>query len=109
MAADALSRQEFAGEPESKMDTDFDDCIAICNLVNRGTALDPELVTLGFHCCNVRQIQAGESGFTETLESQENKTSPGYTKEQIVDFQILFLDTSGSFGTGKRSQLTESD
>lgn len=42
-AADALSRQEFAGESESKMDADFDGYMAICNLVSRGTALDPEL------------------------------------------------------------------
>lgn len=32
-AADALSRQEFAGEPETDPDSDLDSCISVCNLI----------------------------------------------------------------------------
>lgn len=87
-AADALSRQEFAGEPEPDGDTEFDDCVAVCNMVNRGTVLNPDLVVAGIHCCRVRQIRALESGDSENNGAQGNTpTLPGYTRQQLVEFQ----------------------
>ena len=50
-AADALSRQSFAGEPHLNEDEEFDGCISICNVVRKGTALDPDLVCAGVKCC----------------------------------------------------------
>ncbi len=55
-AADALSRQPLAGEPANPEDVEYDDCVTICNVVNKGTPLDPELLTAGDQCCKVRQI-----------------------------------------------------
>lgn len=47
-AANALSRQSSAGEPEADgEDAEFDDCVTICNVTCKGTALEPELVTAG--------------------------------------------------------------
>lgn len=57
-AADALSRQEFAGEPEAAHDSEFDHCILLCNFIGRGTPLDTDLVTEGLKCYRVRQIRA---------------------------------------------------
>lgn len=87
-AADALSRQEFAGEPEPGGDTEFDDCVAVCNMVDRGTPLNPDLVVAGIHCCKVRQIRALESGGVENSDEQGNTPAlPGYTRQQLVEFQ----------------------
>ncbi|KAJ8014436.1 hypothetical protein DPEC_G00040200 [Dallia pectoralis] len=42
-AADALSRQPFAGEPEAAYDdAEFDGCTAICNIIWKGTALESD-------------------------------------------------------------------
>lgn len=87
-AADALSRQEFAGEPETDTDSDFDNCISVCNLIERGTVLDADLVTKGLECCKVRQIRAVESGSGEITAGQGNTpTLPGYTREELLGFQ----------------------
>ncbi len=61
-AADALSRQPLAGEPANPEDVEYDDCVTICNVVNKGTPLYPELLTAGDQCCKVRQIRAVEGG-----------------------------------------------
>lgn len=45
VAADTLSRHPLAGEPDSS--EELDDCVAICNVVNKGTPLDPELIDCG--------------------------------------------------------------
>ncbi len=62
-AADALSRQPLAGEhvadPE---DAEYDNCVTICSLVRRGTALDAKLVQAGIERCEVRQMRAVEAG-----------------------------------------------
>lgn len=80
-AADALSRQVFAGEPETDPDSDFDNCIAVCNLIERGTVLDPGLVSKGFECHKERQIRAVESGSDDLSARQGNTpTLPGYTR-----------------------------
>ncbi len=53
---DFLSRQPLAGEPANPEDVEYDDCVTICIVVNKGTPLDPELLTAGYQCCKVRQI-----------------------------------------------------
>lgn len=89
-AADALSRQPLAGEPTSSEDAEFDDCVAICNVINKCTPLDVELLTAGDQCCKVSQIRALECGArVEGTESQGGIfTLPGYTKAQLKDFQL---------------------
>lgn len=87
-AADALSRQEFAGEPDAAHDSEFDHCISLCNFIGRGTPLDTDLVTEGLKCYRVRQIRALESDPARTSTEQGNTpTLPGYTKEEVVKFQ----------------------
>ncbi|KAJ7987239.1 hypothetical protein DPEC_G00336680 [Dallia pectoralis] len=89
-AADALSRQPLAGEPTSSEDAEFDDCVAICNVVNKGTPLDVEVLTAGDQCCKVSQIRALECGArVEGTGSQHATfTLPGYTKAQLKEFQL---------------------
>ncbi len=55
-AADALSRQEFAGEPESDPDADWNVCVAICSVISRGTALGPALALKGVECTRLRRL-----------------------------------------------------
>lgn len=86
-AADALSRQEFAGEPESDPDVDWDECVAICSVFSRGTALEPELALKGLECCRLRQIRVLEAGEAVTSLQGNTHTLPGYTREQLVEFQ----------------------
>lgn len=88
-AADALSRQPSAGEPSNE-DAEYDGCVAICNMVNKGTALESELVTAGINCCRIRRIRAQEAGtVVEVTELQGNTpTLPGYTKAELIDFQV---------------------
>lgn len=87
-AADALSRHPLAGEPEpDRDDEEFDDCVAICNLICRGTSLEPELVTTGLECCQVNQIRALESGAPPSSAKEATPTLPGYSKEQLQTFQ----------------------
>lgn len=59
---DDLSRQEFAGEPDTDPDPDFDNCIAVCNLIGRGVVLDPGLVLKHLEYYKVGQFRAVESG-----------------------------------------------
>uniref|UniRef100_A0A3B1JKH5 Gypsy retrotransposon integrase-like protein 1 n=1 Tax=Astyanax mexicanus TaxID=7994 RepID=A0A3B1JKH5_ASTMX len=88
-AADALSRQEFAGEPEMDPDEDLDDCVAICNVVSWGTALGPELGCAGIECCRIRQIRAQESEAAKVDDAPSSTLSlPGYPKEQLLEFQM---------------------
>ncbi|KAL1249465.1 hypothetical protein QQF64_020470 [Cirrhinus molitorella] len=87
-AADALSRQEFAGEPETDPDPDWDECVAICSVVSRGTALGPALALKGVECTRLRQIRVLEAEEkTETSLQGNTHTLPGYTREQMVEFQ----------------------
>ncbi len=61
---------------------EYDDCVTICNVVNKGTPLDPELLTAGDQCCKVRQIQAVEGGPRGDGANAQGGTFslPGYTK-----------------------------
>lgn len=87
-AAAALSRQQFAGEPETDPDSDFDDCISVCSLIGRGTILDPSLVSKGLECYKVREIRAVESGSGGVSTRQGNTPAlPGYTGEELIVFQ----------------------
>lgn len=85
VAADALSRQEFAGEPETDPDSDLDNCIAVCNVIERGTVLDTHLVTKGLECCKVRQIRA----VSDDISTRQGNTPtlPGYTRDELISFQ----------------------
>lgn len=89
-AADTLSRQPLAGEPQPAGDEEeFDGCISICNLVSRGTTLGLDLVSAGVKCCQVRQarVTAVEQD-THFTDSQGNTpTLPGYSKEELRQFQ----------------------
>ncbi|XP_056609057.1 uncharacterized protein LOC130426352 [Triplophysa dalaica] len=88
VAADALSRQEFAGEHESDPDADWDECVAICSMMRDSTALDQNLVSKGLDCCRLRQIRACEANEEAVTISQGNTpTFPSYTREQLVEFQ----------------------
>lgn len=89
-AADTLSRQPFAGEPQPDGDEDFDGCISICNVVRKGTALQPDLVSAGVKCCQVRQVRSitAVEQDTELADSQGNTpTLPGYSKDELRQFQ----------------------
>ncbi len=88
-AADALSRQPLAGEPMADPeDAEYDNCVTICSLERRGTALDAELVQAGIERCEVRQMRAVESGGLVTMEAQGSTPIwPGYSKEQLTTFQ----------------------
>ncbi|KAJ8000206.1 hypothetical protein DPEC_G00202430 [Dallia pectoralis] len=77
-AADALSRQPFAGEPEAAYDdAEFDGCTAICNIIRKGTAPESDLVTAGVKCCEVRQIWVAQHA------------SDSDDKVVAVDFTVL--------------------
>ncbi|GAA6088000.1 zinc finger CCHC domain-containing protein 18-like [Tachysurus ichikawai] len=78
-------RQEFAGEPGPDPDADWDDCVAICGVIRRGTTLEPELALKGVECSRLRQIRALEAG--EDAITHNTHTLPGYTREQVVEFQ----------------------
>ncbi|XP_049332151.1 uncharacterized protein LOC125799454 [Astyanax mexicanus] len=67
-AADALSRHPLAGEPNvASEDLEYDGCVAICNLINKGTTLGQELVDVGLERCDVRQIRARQSQIRPVL------------------------------------------
>lgn len=88
MAADALSRQEFSGEPGSDPDGDWDGCVAICSVINWGTALEPATALKGIECARLRQMRALETEEEGGTSLQGNAhTLPGYTREQLVEFQ----------------------
>jgi hypothetical protein len=53
------------------------DCLAICNVIRQGTAMEPDLLTARAKCSKIRQICASEAD----SESQGNTpTLPGYSK-----------------------------
>lgn len=57
----------------------------MCNLIDRGTVLDPGLVSKGFECYKVRQIRAVESESSDLSARQGNTpTLPGYTREELI-------------------------
>lgn len=89
-AADALSRRPANGEPEpDSEDAEYDGCVAICNTLRPGTALDVDLVTAGFGCCRLRQLSASEVSETETSNAAQNNTPtfPGYSRAELLSFQ----------------------
>ncbi|KAG1936344.1 interleukin-1 receptor accessory protein-like 1-A [Pimephales promelas] len=88
-AADALSRQPLAGEPVVDMeDAEYDDCVTICSLTQRGTPLDAELIQAGMERCEVRQMRAVETRGLASTEAQGSTAIwPGYSKEQLATFQ----------------------
>ena len=91
-AADALSRRPAAGEPEpDSEDAEYDGCVAICNTLRQGTALDLDLVTAGVECCRLRQLQASEASETVASEAVQDNTPtlPGYSKTELHNFQAL--------------------
>lgn len=88
-AADALSRQPLAGEPEgTPEEAEYDNCIAICNMISKGTALDPNLTLVGMERCTVRQIRATE-GVNPRVSGAQGATPslPGYSKDELREFQ----------------------
>lgn len=90
VVADALSRQPSAGEPEPVSgDAEYDGCVAICSLINRGTALNPALVAAGLHSCRLRHIRAVESYSDDPngLRQGNTPTFPGYTTDELCAFQ----------------------
>lgn len=89
VTADALSRQPLAGHLElDSDDAEYDDCIVTCNVINRGTTLEPDLITAGMEKFQIRQIRAIDSGGSIVSEVQGNTlTLPPYSKEQLRVFQ----------------------
>lgn len=94
-AADALSRQEFAGEPETDPDSEFDNCAAVCNLMRRGTALDPVLVTKGLECHKVRQIRAVESLSEENTRQCNNAHTTQLYQGGVGGFSVKWPHPEG--------------
>jgi len=89
-AADALSRLPADGEPEpDSEDAEYDGCVAICNTLRPGTALDLDLVTAGVECCRLRQLRASEAEETVASETDQDNTPtlPGYPKAELQSFQ----------------------
>ncbi len=85
---------QFLPEPRFEPTTvEYDDCVTICNVVNKGTPLDPELLTAGDQCCKVRQIRAVEGGPRGDGANAQGGTFslPGHTKGQLRDFQLKDL------------------
>lgn len=84
-----LSRHPFAGEQETKSDDmDYDGCVAICNVIQKGTTLGAELTSAGLESCKIRQMGANEKGDGSGSGSQGNTpTLPGYSKEELREFQ----------------------
>ena len=86
-AADAVSRHPLAGELEAdRDDVEFDDCIAICNVICRGTSLEPDVITAGGKCCQVSQIRVLEAGLCQSGVKEATPTLPGYSKEELQTF-----------------------
>lgn len=57
--ADTLSRQPSAGELDRE-NAEYDHCVAICNVINKGTPLQSDLATAEMKCCEIRWICALE-------------------------------------------------
>ena len=89
-AADALSRRPANGEPEPNSDdAEYDGCIAICNTLRPGTAMDCDLVTAGVEGGRLRQLGASEISETVPTEVIQDNTPtlPGYSKAELQRFQ----------------------
>lgn len=81
-AADTLSRQEFAGEPETDKETDFVDLLFVIWWGEGSSESWP-----GHRGPGVRQSVV-EKESAETHNRQGNThTLPGYTKEELIAFQ----------------------
>lgn len=103
-AADALSRHPLAGEPQPNVDDEqFDDCVAICNLICKGTSLEPHMASTELNHCQVNQIRASETGNQFSIQ-EATPTLPGYTKEELRKFQSQDEEIAGflSFWNQKR-------
>lgn len=89
-AADALSRHPFAGEHELMSDDmEYDGCVAICNLIRKGTSLGTELTTACLESCKIRQMRATENGDGSGSAAQGNTpTLAGYSKDDLRAFQV---------------------
>lgn len=80
-----LNYPSLTSKPQTTSDEKFYNCIAICNLVNRGSVVDLDLVTMNIECGKVRQIRAVGA---EIAEQQGNTpTLPRYMWEQLLKFQ----------------------
>lgn len=89
-AADALSRHPLAGEPEPVTDdVEFDGCVVICNVIEKGTHVDTELAAAGIASCKVRQIRALERGssLAHLLLQGNAPVIPSYSKAEWRTFQ----------------------
>lgn len=85
-AANALSRQSLAGEPT--IPDEYDDCVAICNIISKGTVLETDLVIASERSYRVQQICALEGGGEADNDNQgSTPTLPGYTTTELADFQ----------------------
>lgn len=86
-AADALSRRPGPEEPEPESDdTEYDGCLAICNSLRAGTALEPDLWVAGVECSNVRLLQASLAE-EDNVECENTPTLPGYSDDELRQFQ----------------------
>lgn len=89
-AADIPSGLPADGEPEpDSEDAEYDGCVAICNTLRPGTALDVDLVTAGVECCRLRQLRASEASETMAGEAVLDNTAmlPGYCRAELQNFQ----------------------
>lgn len=68
-------------EPDSE-DADYDGCVAICNILRAGTALDLDLVTAGIVNCKISQLTASEANETAVSKAAQTNTPtfPGYSE-----------------------------
>ena len=89
-AADALSRHPLAGEHVPVTDdVEYDGCIAICNVIGKGTTLGTELTTAGLDSYKIRQVRALENGdpIVHSIAQGNTPTLPGYSKQELSSFQ----------------------
>ncbi len=86
-AADALSRIPGSSEPDSESeDAEYDGCVAICNSLRMGTALEPDLLAAGVEYSKVRQLQASLAGEDDVV-GESTPTLRGYSKAELRQFQ----------------------
>ncbi|XP_029902664.1 uncharacterized protein LOC115355879 [Myripristis murdjan] len=102
-AADALSRQPAANEPEPySEDAEYDGCIAICNTLRTGTALDLDLIAAGVECCQIRQLRVSKTA-TRPLEvvAMDYTTLERATdgRENVLVITDVFTKFSQAFAT----------
>ncbi|KAK3518538.1 hypothetical protein QTP70_001500 [Hemibagrus guttatus] len=87
-AVDALSRRSGLEEVEEVTeDSEFDGCIAICNVIRAGTRVEPDLVVI-IDRRETRPLHAAVVGIDGEMPMFENTpTLPGYTKNELRGFQ----------------------